>query len=139
MRYQLIPIILAYCISVLIFWEKYGLWEGYIFPVTTSFKIVALREEKTFVSFSGEFVKLRNCTFKELQWYKQGVRLAIDFAPDASLFPTSRPVGDQIVGPWTVYGIDSLEGVTAIAKHQCHPAWPTYTLFYPSRAKLTNP
>ena len=65
-------------------------------------------------------------------WYdKDGRRLKIRLDLDQYEFPETRPKGDQITGPWRIYGISSVEGTRAITAHKCHPLWLTYSVFYP--------
>lgn len=131
MRYQVAPFFLSLLIVGLLFSERFSVWEGEYFPVVSRFE---LKGQNTFdegVAFYGVFEKYRSCEFISTQWYKNGVRLLIEYAPDASKFPVSRPMGTQVVGPWLLYDIPNLDNVTAITKHQCHPMWNTVTDFYP--------
>lgn len=103
--------------------------------------------EEAYVDVFVQFDKVRNCDFlieetvvqeelvrrnRSLTWYDgSGRRLRIEFEPEDIDLPSSRPRGEQVAGPWRLYGTRTTEGTTAIVAHRCHPLWLTYSQFHP--------
>jgi hypothetical protein len=113
-------------------------YEGRFFPVVANTEIVQEYAEScpdcrlphldVFLTFD----KVRQCEFINLSWFDEtGRRVRVEFEPEAPSGPVTRPTGSQVVGPWRIFGIDSLEGTHAVVEHQCHPIYRTYTTFYP--------
>lgn len=106
-------------------------YEGDVFPVVDDVHVVTSSSIGGAVAIYVAFHKRRQCEYLGLNWYKGPRRLIIDFQPGSDLAPQSRPVGDQLAGPWVVHGVSTLEGTHASVVHRCHPLWLTYTNFYP--------
>uniref|UniRef100_A0AAU7VG06 Uncharacterized protein n=1 Tax=Dinoroseobacter phage vB_DshS_R26L TaxID=3161158 RepID=A0AAU7VG06_9CAUD len=103
--------------------------------------------EDPYVDIFVQFDKIRQCDFlieerivgdeivrvnRSLSWYDDtGRRLRIEFEPDDVDLPASRPVGEQVAGPWRIHGIRTTDGSTAVVAHRCHPLWLTYSQFHP--------
>lgn len=113
-------------------------YEGWFFPVVANTEIVHEHAESCpecqlpRVDVFLTFDKMRQCQFLSLSWVdRSGRRVRVDFDPEMGTEPQTRPTGPQVVGPWRIYGIDSLDGTHAVVEHQCHPLYRTYTRFYP--------
>lgn len=112
-------------------WSIGSKYEGVAFPVTTSLQIFEETDVGAGVSFYVTFHKKRPCEFLGINWYHGADRLVLDFEPDASKSPKTRPTGDQVTGPWLLHGISRLAGTQATVRHRCHPLWVTTTDLYP--------
>lgn len=115
---------------VVIFAPLLSAIEGYALPVTDKLNITSVVEDKAGIIVEGSFDKLRNCEFVSLEWRTSfGQRIDYSFLEDYD--PISRPTGDQIIGPWLLFKVESLNNLEAIVTHQCHPLWQTKTKLYP--------
>ena len=104
--------------------------EGKVLPVTDKLTITSLTEDKAGVILEGSFNKLRHCEFISLEWRTPfGQRIEYSFLEDYE--PISRPTGGQIIGPWLLFKVKSLNDLEAVVTHKCHPLWQTKTILYP--------
>tara|TARA_Y100000310_G_scaffold211266_1_gene212036 strand:- start:15628 stop:16065 length:438 start_codon:yes stop_codon:yes gene_type:complete len=105
--------------------------ESRVFPVTSKINVVRSKTMGDDLLIWVEFEKKRQCDFLGMVWYKDAKRLIIDLEPGAATsFPT-RPTGPQSIGPWKLYDVTSLHGVTASTFHRCNNFWTTLTSVYP--------
>lgn len=106
--------------------------ERLLLPVTDGAEIFGERRYEEGVSFHVRFRKLRDCRFLGLSWYVGQTQLPFDFGPPRPMMaPTATfPTGPQEAGPWRIWGVATVEGLTAIAVHRCHRLWTTTTRFY---------
>ena len=119
-------------ISIPFIWSIGSKYEGDLFPVVSKAEIVDQETDEYGVYINVRFRKERQCEFIGISWYdKFNIRYGVEFEPDSNLSPISRPIGDQVSGPWLLKGMQSLEGGRAIVSHHCHPLWITNTVFYP--------
>jgi len=109
--------------------------------------VVAKMEIVTAVAFPNgrseiyvRFNKLRNCKYLGMAWYagERNVpgfrRVPFVLVPQTGEKPNpTRPVGDQIAGPWIVdMPITELKGNSFVELfHECHVLWQSRTEFYP--------
>lgn len=130
-----------------VYFPVYKKYEGVVFPVVVAVENEAgqlqpiATEEVAgrcdgcghdYVDIWVNFDKVRSCEFLGLSWYSEtNHRLRVDFGPEAEYAPVSRPVGEQVAGPWRIHGVSTIEGTRAVVSHQCHPLWVTHTEFHP--------
>ena len=77
------------------------------------------------------FDKVKDCHYLGMDWYKDGIRVALILEPEPETLAKSRPVGEQATGPWLLKDVMDLEGVVGYSQHRCHPLWVTRTTLYP--------
>lgn len=110
-------------------WPVFSNIEGSLFPVTTKLQYVKETPTDTGTLVYVSFSKKRECEFIGLNIYQDSVRLALKFL-DQDDSDSSRPVGDQIAGPWLIGTYDVKDTVVTV-RHKCHPLWTTRTIMYP--------
>ena len=104
--------------------------EGKLLPVVSGMTVTEELKVDDGIIISGHFEKNRSCEFVSLEWRTaNGERVQYDFFETGD--SVSRPVGSQVVGPWILFDIKTLNGLEAIVTHRCHPLWLTLTKFYP--------
>ena len=139
------------------------LLDGIIYPVTTEVQITSVTPytEKTAISIAGDFIKLRNCQYKRIEWY-YGSR---DNRSDTSVLvraffedrPTVRPTGSNHFDNLVLFlsESDMQYNSYAYVYHDCYhyslpnikignirlsdfgfSLWETKTLFYDSSKNL---
>ena len=114
-----------------VLWPFAASLEGRYLPVVTALQPYGETETKDGTLFYVSFTKVRNCEFLGVNWYQGTDRLVLQFEPDADLSPVTRPVGEQVVGPWLLRGVRELRGTRASVRHRCHPLWTTTTELFP--------
>lgn len=111
--------------------------EGRFAPVAKAVKVSIKRDGTQAVIIVGEMDKHRACTFEEISAYLvnnvTGTRVIvpINFQETIKLFPP----GDHPWGPWklnTPLWRTELRSLEIITLHDCHPFWPTRTVFWRS-------
>lgn len=129
-----------------------GPWvETHFFPVVQKLHIADLRagEDPNTSVFTAEFVKVRDCEYLGIGWYKSGSepeRVPIVLGRGIHDTDTpNRPPGFTRTGPWTVslppdqvrppfgqWVAGQKEPPSfAVLFHRCHPFWVSKTEFYP--------
>jgi hypothetical protein len=106
--------------------------EADYLPVVSKAKISSVAPDLAGgVYFYINFEKTRQCEFLGISWYdKNGVRLVLDLEPSAKNTPITRPTGEWNIGPWRLFGVETLEGTRAYVHHKCHPLWTTISRLY---------
>ena len=84
-------------------------------PVIKDFKISEVQRTNDRLMISGEFDKIRDCKFKELVPYSNGVLIYVDFMETYD--PVNRVPGHQYFGWWSV--IPPVKKLEVSARHQC--------------------
>lgn len=119
-------------ITTPLFWSLGPEYEGRILPVVSNIEITEIQTDKNGSYIFVSFDKTRQCEFIGLSWYdKFNIRHGVEFSPNLSTTPKTRPIGGQAAGPWLIKGLENIEGSRAVTTHRCHPLWLTYTQFYP--------
>lgn len=131
--FHILPITIAFILAVVVYYPRLSILEGEVLPVVENVEIVSTIKGADGITVFLKFDKTRNCEFYNLNWYKNNVRLLINFAPEREISHHSRALGAQLIGPWYFYDIEKLEGTHAEIIHSCHPLWRTITHFYPPR------
>ena len=109
--------------------------EGKFFPVVKNTKItIVVQESLRTTIITGESYRIRDCDFRGLEIYKEGVSGGASLVPLEILEPTkTRGLGLFTFGPWRV-GLTADEIASlgySIAYHRCHPFYLTQSRFYP--------
>lgn len=109
--------------------------EGDSYPVVTPATITRIEPAgDNYTRIWGHARKLRDCpAFLRIQWDTVSAigasRSQVYFEDRA----TVRPTGDFSFGPWVVHMTpEQLGRSRAYVYHQCHPGWPTRSLFWGS-------
>jgi len=131
--------ILAAGAAMLICWVAYyaiiptlAALEARLFPVVVDFEIVSQESFGDHTDMYVRFKKNRDCEFLGVNWYRGDDRLPLTFMEDGGGSVLSRPIGNQVTGPWRLDAA-SIDGTYATAVHRCHGEWLTQTLLLDAR------
>jgi hypothetical protein len=86
------------------FWLSFKQIEASVFPVVTEFEILHAVDNGDTISISGEFNKVRDCRFVDLQGYSGGIYVQVIFPryPTVSRLPRHQTFGPWVLSPKTV-------------------------------------
>lgn len=104
--------------------------ERTLFPVVSKFEIVSIEKEGLGSRVYVQFEKYRSCEYLGITWSRimpDGVlrRAYLNLKPVDDMTGATRPVGDQIAGPWYI-GMtpDQVKSHSTVTlAYRCHPLW----------------
>lgn len=123
--FHIIPLIIAMVLFIILFWDRFGIWEGAVYPVVGNVSIADVRRNEKSVTFRITYTQFRNC---------KGVSATFIHGKDILIETrivdgVRRIPADYKTERITLMGVDSLFNVRAIGRYRCHPFWLTETEF----------
>jgi hypothetical protein len=106
--------------------------ERYLFPVVSHFEIVQIDPDGVGSRVYVRFEKYRRCEYLGMTWSQimpDGTmqRAFLNLKPADDMTSPTRPVGEQIAGPWYVgMSPDQIKNHSRVTlSYRCHPLWLT--------------